>query len=226
MLVNHRRTLIHALALIGACAFMLIAVGRHDPSAAPDTTLPAIGVLDGHIHDLGDTIRFGALTGFFKFMNVIGGGLVTIPLRVLACIALLARKRWRAFSAFALTWLVSEVSLTLLKQFFHRGRPPVTLVAVSGYSFPSGHAVAGAATAVALVLAFTHPGPARLKWEWAAVAFAFVMALSRVYLWAHWFSDTVTGVLLGAGIALAAAAVATEVRDLAMRHRPVASTMR
>ena len=203
---------------------MLISVGRHAPSAAPTTTLRAIGILDAHVHDWAGTIRFGALTGCFKVLNIIGGGIVTIPLRALACIALLVRKRWRAFSAFALTWLVSEVSLTMLKAYFHRGRPPVSLVSINGYSFPSGHAVAGAATAVALVLAFTDPGPARRKWEWLAVAFAFVMGFSRVYLWAHWFSDTVAGILLGAGIALAAAALATEVSDLALRRRGVASS--
>jgi membrane-associated phospholipid phosphatase len=35
-----------------------------------------------------------------------------------------------------------------------------------------------------------------------AVIFTSVMALSRVYLRAHWLSDTVAGALLGAGLAL------------------------
>ena len=47
-----------------------------------------------------------------------------------------------------------------------------------------------------------------------AVGFTFVMALSRVYLSAHWFSDVVTGVLLGTGIALGSAALVTEVTNL------------
>ena len=90
---------------------------------------------------------------------------------------------------------------------------------VLGYSFPSGHATAGAATAVALVLAFFPPGPRRRKWEWIAVGFAFLMAMSRVYLHAHWFSDVVAGVLLGSGIALGAAALSTEVATLALRRK-------
>jgi membrane-associated phospholipid phosphatase len=40
-----------------------------------------------------------------------------------------------------------------------------------------------------------------------------------VYLNAHWLSDVVAGVLLGTGVALGSAAVATEVRDIAMRRR-------
>ena len=96
--------------------------------------------------------------------------------------------------------------LRTAKVFFHRGRPPEGLVETVGFSFPSGHAVAGAATAVALVLALLPAGRKRRRWESARSAFAFVMASSRVYLQAHWFSDVVAGVLLGAGVALGSAA--------------------
>jgi membrane-associated phospholipid phosphatase len=227
MLVNHRRAFVYSLALIAACVFMLIAVGRHPTAEAPVTTLPAIGVIDRHVYVWMDSIRNVVLTGFFRVLNVLGGGIVTIPLRSVALIVLALKRRWRAFSAFALTWLVSELSLTIIKAYFHRGRPPgsglvsTSLVSVTGYSFPSGHAIAGTATAVALVLAFFPPGPRRRKWEWIAVAFSFVMAFSRVYLWAHWFSDTVAGVLLGAGIALGSAALVTEIRDIYFRRKGI-----
>jgi undecaprenyl-diphosphatase len=69
---------------------------------------------------------------------------------------------------------------------------------------------------VSLVLVLMPPGPDRRRWEWAAVAFAFVMASSRVYLGAHWLSDVVAGVLLGSGVALGVAALATELRDRAL----------
>jgi Membrane-associated phospholipid phosphatase len=222
VLVNHRRAFVYSLGLIGACLFMLVAVGRHPAAAAPVTTLPAVGVIDHHVYDWMDSIRNAVLTGFFRFLNVLGGGIVTIPVRSIALIVLALRRRWRAFFAFALTWLLSEVSLTIIKSYFHRGRPPGSLVSVLGASFPSGHALAGTATAVALVLAFFPPGPRRRKWEWIAVAFSFVMAFSRVYLWAHWFSDVVTGVLLGAGIALGSAALVTEIRDIYFRRKGIA----
>ena len=86
-----------------------------------------------------------------------------------------------------------------------------------GYSFPSGHAIASSATAVALVLAFFPPGDRRRRWEWIAIGFSFIMAFSRVYLAAHWFSDVVVGTLLGSGIAIFWAATVTEIRDLMFR---------
>ena len=134
------------------------------------------------------------------------------------------RRRWRAFATWVITWAAAELILTAAKTFFHRGRPPLPLVDVVGFSFPSGHAVAGAATAVALVLVLLPAGPARRRWEFVAIGFAFVMALSRVYLNAHWFSDVVAGVLLGAGVALGSAGLVTEVREIALRRKARAAS--
>ena len=207
MLANPRKTLAFSLGLLGTCALILLAVGRHDPAAAPTTTLPFIGVIDAHVHDWMTTIRFGPLTSLCRALNVIGGAMVTAPIRAAALIALLVRRRWRAFIAFAVIWLVSQLSSSLLKSLMHRGRPPVSIISVPGFSMPSGHAISAAALSFALVLVFTHPGQRRVRWWWIAAAYTAVMAFSRVYLWAHWLSDTVVGVLLGAGIALGIAAV-------------------
>jgi undecaprenyl-diphosphatase len=128
---------------------------------------------------------------------------------------LAVRKRWRYFAAWVVTWAVAEITLQVAKAFFKRTRPPLPIVPTTGFSFPSGHAVATASIAVALVLALMHAGPERRKYEVLAAAAAFVMALSRVYLNAHWFSDTVAGVLLGTGIALGATALISEILHLA-----------
>jgi membrane-associated phospholipid phosphatase len=210
---------LYALGLLASLAFVLFAVGRHPLEEAPATTLPFVGTFDLSMYHWMDDIRVAPLTWLFRFLNVVGGGIVTIPLRTAASVVLVLQRRWRAFWGFAVTWASSEILLVVLKGWFHRGRPAAPLVEITGQSFPSGHAVAGAATAVALVLAFMPAGPRRRKWEWIAGGFAFTMAFSRVYLNAHWFSDVVAGVLLGAGIAIGSVAFVTETRDVAMRIR-------
>jgi membrane-associated phospholipid phosphatase len=190
--------------------FVVVAIRPNDPPIQPfdDAVLRAV-----------DGIRNTPLTFVAKVLNVIGGGVVTIPLRIILAGYLALRRRWRALAAWLMTWLFVEVLLTVFKAVYGRPRPPNPLVSTTGASFPSGHAVAASATAVALVLALMAPGPRRRKWEVLAAIFAFVMALSRVYLNAHWFSDVVAGTLLGTGIAIACAALATEARDVLMRRR-------
>lgn len=225
MLTNHRRAFWYSLALLLAMAAVFLAVGRHPAGDAPATTVSFVGRWDLAVFHAMDDIRNTPLTWLARALNVIGGGWVTIPLRVLVALWLMFRRRWRAFGTWVLTWVSAEIMLTAAKAFFHRGRPPDHLVGAIGHSFPSGHAVAGAATAVALVLVFIPPGRARRRWELTAVAFAFVMALSRVYLDVHWLSDVVAGVLLGTGVALGSAAVTTEVRDIVVRRRTPADTV-
>jgi membrane-associated phospholipid phosphatase len=213
MLTNHRRAFRFSFGLLVSVVFLLVAVGRHAEDQAPLTNLVFIGEFDAIVLRWTDDVRNGVFTAICTALSVIGGGLVTIPLRFAVAAWLLFRRRFVAFSAFVLAWVASEALLTWLKIFFHRGRPPGALVATTGFSFPSGHAVAGAALAVAIVLVAFPPGPERRKWERVAMAFTFVMALSRVYLAAHWFSDVVTGVVLGAGIAIGSAALVTEVTN-------------
>jgi membrane-associated phospholipid phosphatase len=219
VLTYHRRAFVYSLVLLTALALVFVGVGRHPPAAAPATTIPFIGHVDAATYRGMDDIRNPVATAAARGLNVVGGGVVTIPLRILVALWLVFRRRWRALGAWALTWITAEAALSIAKSYFHRGRPPAPLVAIQGASFPSGHATAAAATAVALVLVLLLPGVRRRKWEAGAIAFAFVMGFSRVYLQAHWLSDVVAGVLLGTGIALGSAALAMEVATVALRRR-------
>jgi undecaprenyl-diphosphatase len=226
VLTNHRRAFWWSLALLVACVISLLAVGHH-PASGPATTVALVGRFDASVHTWMDDIRNTPTTWLAKALNFVGSGLVTIPLRAIASLILLIKRRWRQLSAFVLTWIAAEILLTVLKASFQRERPPGSLVATTGsYSFPSGHAVAGAATAVALVLAFLPPGRKRRRWELIAMAFSFVMAFSRVYLSAHWFSDVVAGVLLGTGVAIGSAALSMEIWNRATgRHEPAVAAI-
>jgi undecaprenyl-diphosphatase len=101
--------------------------------------------------------------------------------------------------------LGSQLLIGPVKNLYERARPPAPLVETSGFSFPSGHAVAGAAIAVALVIVLVPAGTRRRNLEMLAAAFAVLMASSRVYLRAHWLSDALGGAALGAAVVIGAA---------------------
>ena len=114
---------------------------------------------------------------------------------------------WWHLAAFVAAVVLSEILIGTLKGIYDRARPPGSLVATSGASFPSGHSIAASVTVVAAVIALTPPGRRRAAWGAAAVGFSVLMALSRAYLGAHWLSDAIAGILLGTSCALLAALV-------------------
>lgn len=135
-------------------------------------------------------------------LDVAGSVVVTVPLRLLAIVLLVARRRWTQLSIFVTALVLSELCIGPLKGLVGRARPPGPVVETSAPSFPSGHAIAAAVTAFGLVVAFLPRGRRRIAWGVVATFVAASMAWSRVYLGAHWASDTVAGVCIGVGLAI------------------------
>jgi undecaprenyl-diphosphatase len=150
-------------------------------------------------------IRWGPLTAVFV---VASAWWVKWPLvAVVGAIGDAARRAWLPTAALCATLAVgaAEGMTVLMKDLTDRARPPLAdpsvhaLIGVpDSSSFPSGHAATAfaAATAVGVL----HP---RLRAP--LLALAAIVALSRVYLGVHYWSDIVVGGLLGAAIGLAAA---------------------
>ncbi len=163
--------------------------------------------------------RAPPLTVIANAFNLLGLVYITLPVRLAIAGFLAVRRRWWQLAAFVAAIVMSEILIGLLKAIYGRARPPDSLVATSGASFPSGHAVAASVTAVAAVIALVPAGKWRAWWAVAAVAFSILMGLSRAYLGAHWLSDAVAGILLGTSCALLAALVVGQIQSHVRRRQ-------
>ncbi len=97
-------------------------------------------------------------------LDLLGLVYVTLPVRIAIAGFLALRRRWWHLAAFVAAVLMSEVLIGTLKSLYDRPRPPGSLVATSGASFPSGHSVAASVTVVAAVIALVPPGRHRAAW--------------------------------------------------------------
>jgi undecaprenyl-diphosphatase len=190
---------VHALvfgAVLLLFALLLVIPLAHDPikpffQSIDDRWLHWI---EGH--------RTAWVTRTAKILSKIGSPVVTLPLRIVVIVSLALYRRWLQLGAFLGAMITSELCIGPLKSIVDRPRPPDGLVATSGSSFPSGHAIAGAVTAFGLVVILVPATARRLTWIGVAAAFAGLMALSRTYLAAHWLTDVIAGACIGTGFAL------------------------
>ena len=151
--------------------------------------------------DLVEDNRNAFFVNVAEVLDKLGSTYVTLPIRLAAVVILLLRRRWIQLSAFVTALVLSELTIGPVKAWVDRARPP-SIVETTAASFPSGHAIATAVTAFGLVAAFLPRGRRRLHWTVAATLVAGSMAWSRTYLGAHWATDTIAGMCIGAGIAI------------------------
>jgi undecaprenyl-diphosphatase len=165
----------------------------------------AVQGVDDVVYRLAVDLEFSTAERAALALDFLGSTWVTFPVMVSVGVYLAWRKRWEGLVYWIVAMALSQVLIGPVKGWYARPRPPLPLVETTSYSFPSGHAVAGAAIAIALVIVLVPAGPKRRNLEMLAAAFAVIMGLSRVYLRAHWLSDVVAGVSLGAAVAIGTA---------------------
>ncbi|MDJ0345845.1 phosphatase PAP2 family protein [Streptomyces sp. H10-C2] len=143
----------------------------------------------------------GAATGLADALDRLGGPMGLIfPIALIGCLCVYGRWRSGIF-VFVSTVLANVVVVLPLKRLVDRPRPPHPWVLVNDGSFPSGQ-VFGATTLVIVIAVVAFPLRARRWWWPAGGVYIAAMMWSRTWLHAQWFSDTVAGVLAGAGTCL------------------------
>ena len=142
-----------------------------------------------------DVVRNPILTPFFTFWTRLGDkGMIWILLTVLLLLFKKTRNiGYMSACALLLSLLINNV---LLKNLIARTRPYAAVEGLtllipppSDYSFPSGHTASSFAMAGVLYRKMER------KWGIAAIVLAVLIALSRLYLGAHYPSDILFGMV-------------------------------
>lgn len=162
-------------------------------AAVTNVDFAILNFIQTHMH-------FPLLDSLMKFFTFLGnGGMVWVVLALCLCFA----KKYRPCGIALLIGLLLGLLIGTwgLKNVICRPRPfeqDTTAVLLipppSGYSFPSGHALSSF-TAAFLLLMY------RVKYlDWAALLLACLVAFSRLYLFVHFPTDIIGGILLAAPI--------------------------
>lgn len=171
-------------------------------------------------------LRFGAGDRVMVAITELGSIGVMLPLIAVV----LAWLVWQGCRRTAWYWLATVVFAELLVQVLKftlgRDRPVDLYTGNEAFSFPSGHATVS--TVVLGFLAFLLVRGQSRPWRAAVVTVAAVyvtsVALSRLYLGAHWFSDVAGGASFGlAWVALAAMVYTHRHIDEDLRPRRMAA---
>jgi len=157
--------------------------------------------MDGIVSSKIALIQTPLLNQIMIIITSIGSMAVMTFLSVMTFSFLAYRKRWYDSALFAIGMLSGLGLELLIKIIFQRARPDNSLVQVSGYSFPSGHAVMAFIFFSLLIMLFRNDIKSK-AWRITFIAscssIILLVGLSRVYLNAHWFSDVMGGFMIGA----------------------------
>lgn len=157
-------------------------------------------------------------------VTLLGGTEAVLPATAVGAVALVALRLWHSALALALSVVLTQLVVAVLKGLVERPRPAANeaVADAGGFSFPSGHSATSAALfgVLALVAARHLEGGARRAAAALGVALIAAVGVSRVLLGAHYPTDVLAGWLTGGTLALASVALLTWLRRV-LRWAPV-----
>lgn len=142
------------------------------------------------------------ITKLMKKISFIGSDVFLAAASFCIGIYLLYLRQFRLLTAFSTCMIFSGIFNFIFKNIFERPRPEILrLGKAAGYSFPSGHAMAGICfylfLAFMISLAFKKTSHKIITYV-IACCFILIIGISRIYLGVHYPSDVLAGYTFGA----------------------------
>lgn len=139
------------------------------------------------------------MTNLVEKITFLGGPEMAFVFSLLLCLFIYLKHDLIDATWALLTVISCNLINYLVKNLVARPRPSDKLVAIGGYSFPSGHTF-GTALFVFLVLHFLLPHLKRISakalWIFLGGFWILVIALTRIYLHVHYPTDTMASFFL------------------------------
>ena len=138
-------------------------------------------------------------TRIVEKITYLGGPIIAAILSIIVSLYMFIRHNFKAGIWSASTLVIGNLINVLAKNLIQRPRPSDKLVAIGGYSFPSGHTF-GTALFIFFVVFLIVPQIKdvilRRILTFLGFLWILIIALTRVYLHVHYPTDTIASVLL------------------------------
>ena len=156
---------------------------------------------DTYIYNLLISFESKNLTSYFKIITVFAN---TKTIIILLVLSLFLKSKDSLY--LVITVIISTIINQVLKYLIQRPRPIlINKIVESGYSFPSGHAMASVSFYGFIIYLIIESNlNIKIKWITSILLTILIISicLSRIYLGVHFASDVIAGVLLSSSLLL------------------------